>query len=165
MISTINKEAIQAVDFKELKITSPAFGDGDLIPSRYTCDGKNVNPPLNIHGIPATTKSLAVIVTGTYDEKEEWAHWLAWNITPVSHISEDRHMEIEGLNYFGRKRYEGPCPVGGLHKYHFKVYALDSDLHINSCAAKNDLERAISDHILGFGVITGLYQRHINPIN
>jgi len=159
-----HSEVSQAVSYKQLKVASTAFSDGDLLPPRYTCDGANVNPPLDIADIPADAKSLVIIMTGTYDGKEEWAHWLTWNIPLVQHIAEGRHMEIEGLNYFGMKQYEGPCPTGGLHRYQFKVYALKEYLHLHSYAAKKDLEQAIAGLILAFGSITCYYQRHNNRV-
>lgn len=165
MIRNIHTEIEKAVSFKNLKITSAAFAEGDLIPPKYTCDGANINPPLEIGLLPESTKSLAIIVTGTYDESREWAHWLAWNIPAVGHLDENRRMEIEGLNYFGRKRYEGPCPTGGLHKYEFRVYALNDVLHLHSSSTKEDLEKAMCDHIIGFGVMSCFYQRHSpNPV-
>ncbi len=161
IINNQNREISRAVTFKELRVTCPAFNDGDLIPGKYTCDGENINPPLTIDDIPEDTRSLAIIMTGTYDEKQEWAHWLAWNIPPVSHITEGRRMEQQGLNYFSMKNYEGPCPSGGRHKYTFKIYALDTLLHLSSCTLKTELEKAISDHILAFGFISCCYQRQI----
>lgn len=164
MIRNIQPDLEQAVSFKVLKVTSPEFSDGDILPAKYTCDGANVNPPLEIDNIPYEAKSLAIIMTGTYDEKKEWAHWLAWNIPPMAHIAENRRMEIEGLNYFGRKMYEGPCPSGGLHKYQFKVYALKDFMHLHSYITKEDLEKAMSDLIIGFGAITCFCQRHIDNV-
>jgi Raf kinase inhibitor-like YbhB/YbcL family protein len=154
-------EISQAVSYTQLKITSPAFDDGTLLPARYTCDGENVNPPLEIALIPPNTKCLAIIMTGSYNGKPEWAHWLAWNIPAVTRIGEKRCMEVEGLNYFGRKCYEGPCPAGGLHQYHIKVYALRDLLHLHSSATKEDVEKAISGLITGFGMLTCFYRRQI----
>lgn len=154
------REATTAVDFKEMKVTSPAFTDGDFIPPRYTCDGDNVNPPLDIADIPEDTKCLAIIVKGRRDGKDAWAHWLAWNVPPLNHIKENSVMECEGLNYFSGKHYEGPCPVEGIHHYDFKIYALDTLLELPSNTILPELERAISEHIIGFGVLTGMYQRH-----
>jgi len=162
MKKQVYPEITQAVSFKKLSVTSPAFSESEMLPVRFTCDGENINPPLEIKYIPDNTKSLAVIMTGTYDGKEEWAHWLAWNITPASHIAEHRKMEMEGLNYFSGRRYEGPCPSGGLHSYSFKVYALDSYLQLPSATTKAELERTISEHILAFGILNCFYRRDVN---
>ncbi len=156
-------ELVQSVTFKEMKVTSPAFSDSDMLPARFSCYGENINPPLVIDHIPAEAQTLAIIMTGTYDGRQEWAHWLAWNIPPVTHIAENRQMEMEGINYFSRHGYDGPCPAGGLHTYDFKVYALDDRLQLPSAVTKSELERAISDHILAFGYISCFYH-HPMPL-
>lgn len=158
MNSNSHSDISQAITFREIKVSSPAFSDGEMIPALYTCDGANINPPLDILNIPWEAKSLAIVMTGSYGDKE-WSHWLAWNIPPVRHIEEGRKMEAEGLNYFGRKQYEGPCPSGGLHEYQFKVYALKELLTLHSCTTKEELEKAISDLIIGFGTISCHYRR------
>jgi Raf kinase inhibitor-like YbhB/YbcL family protein len=152
-------EATRAIDYKNLKITSSAFKDNELIPARYTCDGDDVNPPLTIYQIPEETKSLAIIMDDPDAPKEVWVHWVMWNI-PVTHqIRENEKKGLQGLNNSGKHQYNGPCPPSGIHRYFFKVYALNCLLDLSVNTTKHDLEKAMSDNIIGFGELTGLYKR------
>lgn len=152
-------EGTKAVDYKRLKVTSSAFADGEMIPPKYTCDGKDVSPPLTIEQIPEEASSLAIIVDDPDASAGTWVHWVAWNIPVTHHIKENELHGIEGMNDFRRHRYGGPCPPGGTHRYFFKIYALNHllDLPVNS--RKADLEKAMSDYIIAFGELTGLYKR------
>jgi Raf kinase inhibitor-like YbhB/YbcL family protein len=147
-----------AVYFKELKITSPAFKNNDRIPVNYTCDGINVNPPLEIEHIPAEAKCLALIVDDP-DASVVFVHWLAWNIPVTHHIRENDIHGLQGVNDFHKNKYQGPCPPSETHHYFFKVYALDALLHLNANTRKRELEKAMSNHIIGFGQLIGTYKR------
>ena len=152
----------KAVDYKLLEISSPAFNDGEMIPSKYSCEGVNVNPPLQIKDIPEDAKCLALIVDDPDALRGTWVHWLVWNI-PVTHLIKERHVPgKEGLNDFQQHRYSGPCPPSGVHRYFFKVYALDALLDLPADARKHTLEKVMSDHIIGFGELIGLYKRKIS---
>lgn len=144
---------------KELRITSPVFENNGVIPSKYTCDGKDVNPPLKIEGIPKGTKSLVIIIDDPDAPMGTWDHWIVWNIPPVEKIEENSVPGTEGLNNFRQHSYGGPCPPSGTHRYIFKVYALDTKLDLNSNSRKKDVERAMKGHILAKGEIVGLYSR------
>ena len=144
---------------KELTITSPAFESNKSIPSKYTCDGNNVNPTLNIEGIPKETKSLVLIVDDPDAPMGTWDHWIVWNIPPTNKIEENSVPGIEGLNDFRKRSYGGPCPPSGTHRYFFKVYALDTKLDLNPNSRKKDVEKAMKDHILAKGELVGLYSR------
>jgi len=152
-------EGLKVSDHKHLKISSSAFNEGGLIPSEYTCDGENVNTPLDISGIPTDTKSLAINVEDPDAPIRPWLHWLAWDIHNTRHIKEGRIMEAEGSNDFGEYKYLGPCPPTALHLYYFKVYALDTFLNLPIDISKKDLERNMNDHIIGFGETMGIYKR------
>lgn len=152
-------EATRAVDYKQLKVSSAAFQNEGLIPVKYTCDGRNINPPINIEHIPKETKCLALIVDDKDAPAGSWAHWLAWNI-PVTHrIKENEIHGKEGVNDFQRKHYDGPCHLSGTHRYSFKVYALDTLLSLPANTKKEQLEKAMSEYIIAFGELTGLYNR------
>ncbi len=152
-------EAYKAVDYKVLKVTSMAFADNSLIPSQYTCDGEDINPSLHIEGIPEHARSLAIIVDDPDAPAGTWTHWVIWNI-PVTHqIKENDVPGVQGRNDFRKKRYNGPCPPSGQHRYFYKVYALDAVLELAESADKHDLEKAMSDHIIAFGELVGLYSR------
>ena len=152
-------EVTRAIDYKHLKITSTAFTDDGFIPARYTCDGDDINPPLAIYHIPEKTISLAIIVDDPDAPAGTWVHWVMWNI-PVTHqIKENEAKGLQGLNDFGKHKYNGPCPPGGVHRYFFKIYALNCVLDLAASTTKLDLEKAMSDHIIGFGELIGLYTR------
>jgi Raf kinase inhibitor-like YbhB/YbcL family protein len=149
----------KAIDYKLLKISSAAFNDGEMIPSQYTCDGKNINPPLDIKNIPEETKSLAIIMDDPDAPIGTWVHWLVWNIPVTHHIKENAEFNYEGLNDFQQHHYGGPCPPSGTHRYFFKLYALDALLDLPPETKKIPLEKAMSEHIIAFGELIGLYKR------
>jgi len=152
-----------------LALTSKAFRAGGEIPPLYTCDGKDLAPPLEWTGIPPGTKSLALIVDDPdapdpAAPKMTWVHWLLYNIPPDSPGIPDRGVPLpkgarEGLNDWKRTSYGGPAPPIGRHRYFFKLYALDVmfvDLHKPS---KEQLETAMKGHILAKYEIVGTYER------
>jgi Raf kinase inhibitor-like YbhB/YbcL family protein len=146
-------------EYVNLKITSPVFENNGLIPSKYTCDGEDVNPPLTIDGTPEGTQSLVLIVDDPDAPMGTWDHWIVWNIPPTGIINENSIPGIEGLNDFQKKSYGGPCPPSGTHRYFFKVYALGTKLELESKARKKNVERAMEGNILAKGVIVGRYGR------
>ena len=157
--STVLTEATRAVDFKQLKVSSSAFKNEGMIPLKYTCEGSNVNPPLNVEHIPEDARCLALIVEDPDALMGIWVHWVVWNIPVTHHIKENRIHGIEGINDFQQLHYGGPCPPSGTHRYFFKVYALDSLLDLPANTKKNQIEKAISEHIIGFGELIGLYKK------
>jgi Raf kinase inhibitor-like YbhB/YbcL family protein len=144
---------------KELIISSSAFERNKLIPAKYTCDGANVNPPLQIEGIPEEAKALVLIVEDPDASMGLWIHWVVWNIPPESTISENSIPGIEGLNSGKKRKYGGPCPPSGTHRYFFKVYALDTRLELKGDSQKREVEKAIENHVLAEGELVGLYSR------
>lgn len=146
-------------ELKTLEVTSEAFNDRTYIPTKYTCDGENINPPLFIKNIPLNTKSLVLIVDDPDALSGIWVHWLVWNIPPSSKIKERSIPGIEGMNDFRKQNYGGPCPSSGTHRYFFKVYALDDFIDLEQPATLADLEKVMSTHVMGFGELIGLYKR------
>ena len=114
----------------EFRLTSPAFGHNDRIPDIYTCAGKDINPPLRIQNIPQNTKSLVLIMDDPDAPMGTWNHWIVFNIPPIDAIKEDSVPEgaSHGKNSWGRFDYGGPCPPSGIHRYFFRLYALDTFL-------------------------------------
>jgi Raf kinase inhibitor-like YbhB/YbcL family protein len=143
----------------ELKLTSPVFENNGDIPSRYTCQGDNINPPLDIEGVPADAKSLVLIVDDPDAPMGIWVHWVVWNIKPTDKIKEDSAPGVQGVNDFGKQDYGGPCPPSGKHRYFFKLYALDTELDLDEGAHKKDVEGAMKGHILDKAEIVGLYEK------
>lgn len=154
------KHIEKAIDYKQLVISSTAFVAGGMIPSKYTCDGENISPPLDIAHIPGEARCLALIADDPDAPVGTWVHWLAWNIPVTHHISENEIHGMEGINDFQQHHYGGPCPPSGTHRYYFKIYALDELLDLPPKTRKSHLEKAMSEHIIGFGELMGLYKRN-----
>lgn len=147
---------------EDMKIESPAFGENEKIPSKYTCDGDDINPPLNIKGIPGDAESIVLIVDDPDAPGKAWVHWTVWNIDPeVTEIPENSVPDgaIEGVTDFGTPRYGGPCPPSGTHRYFFRVYALNTTIELDNSATVKDIEEAIKDSILDSAELIGLYER------
>ncbi|MDA8169840.1 MAG: YbhB/YbcL family Raf kinase inhibitor-like protein [Nitrospiraceae bacterium] len=146
-----------------LAIKSPAFEENRDIPTEYTCEGRNINPPLVIENIPAGAKSLALIVIDPDAPSGTWTHWLVWNIPPETREIKANSVPSgasQGLNDARKKGYYGPCPPSGIHHYIFKLYALDAKLDLKDPGIKRaELERAIRGHVISETEITGLYGR------
>lgn len=148
-------------------LTSSAFGAGEMIPKQYTCDGKNVSPPLSWTDIPGGTKSLALICDDPDAPGGTWVHWVLFNF-PVDaagipeQVPPVRSLENgarQGINDFRRIGYGGPCPPGGTHRYYFKLYALDSFLESDSGITKNELLEIMDTHILAETELMGRFRR------
>ena len=156
---TLPMEPVTSVRYTTLRVTSRAFAPNKRIPAQYTCDGENINPPLQISSCPISAQSLAVIVDDPDAPVGNWTHWLIWNI-PVTHQIRSNHPQgEEGLNDFLHNQYDGPCPAFGTHHYRFKVYALDCQLNLKGTTRQRDLEKAMAGHILAFGELIGTYRR------
>jgi Raf kinase inhibitor-like YbhB/YbcL family protein len=142
-----------------MKIASPAFADGADMPSRFTCEGLDINPELIIENVPAGTKSLVLIVDDPDAPMKTWIHWVVYDIPPVGSIAEDSVPGKQGANDFGRLDWGGPCPPSGKHRYYFRIYALDSMLGLNEGVDRRTLEKAMEGHVLGKAELVGLYKR------
>jgi Raf kinase inhibitor-like YbhB/YbcL family protein len=147
---------------KNMKLSSSVFNQNDVIPAKYTCDGEDISPPLTISDVPATTKSLALIVDDPDASAGDWVHWIVWNIKPeTAEIAEKTvpRGATEGYTDFGKPGWGGPCPPSGVHHYQFKLYALDKVLDLPVTARKTDLEKALNGHTVDSTVLVGLYSR------
>jgi Raf kinase inhibitor-like YbhB/YbcL family protein len=146
----------------ELSITSPAFLPNGLIPSKYTCDGADVNPPLSIGNVPEKTVSLALIVDDPDAPVGTWVHWVVWNIDSGTREILENSVPpgaLQGTNDFRKREYGGPCPPSGTHRYFFKLYALNAPLSAQAGAAKARIEEAMKGHVLAQAELIGLYKR------
>jgi len=145
-----------------MQIISPAFLNNQNIPSKYTCDGEGINPPLEFKEIPPNAQSLVLIVDDPDAPNGTWVHWTLWNIDPATiSIAENSvpPKAIAGQTSSGQNIYGGPCPPSGTHRYFFKLYALDSKLSVTSFSFKEDLEKAMQGHIISQAELVGLYSR------
>jgi Raf kinase inhibitor-like YbhB/YbcL family protein len=142
-----------------MKLISPAFENGSNIPSKFTCEGRDINPELIIENIPAGAKSLVLIVDDPDAPMKTWVHWVVYDIPPVNRIAENSIPGKQGINDFRRKNWGGPCPPSGAHRYYFKIYALDKMLGLGEGIDKAALEKAMEGHILDKAELIGLYKR------
>lgn len=142
-----------------LTVMSLVFSQGGHIPPKYTCQGEDINPPLEVSGVPEEAKTLALIMEDPDAPHGIFDHWLVWNILPNEAISEKSKVGLSGRNSFGKTGYGGPCPPSGAHRYFFKVFALDTSLDLLAGADKKSLEKAMSDHVIASGELMGYYQK------
>ena len=151
----------------EIKITSSAFADGQLIPTEYTCDGEDISPPLQWETVPDGTLSIALICDDPDAPMGTFVHWVLYNLPPQTgdlpeNFPDDETFEDgtrQGITDFGKTGYGGPCPPSGTHRYFFKIYALDVKIDLAIIADKPHLVRAMESHILGQGQLMGKYKR------
>lgn len=144
-----------------LSLTSPAFADGGEIPEKYTFDGANISPPLRIAGAPAETQSFVLIVEDIDSPIGPFTHWVLWNVPgDAKEIGEaETPLSAEtGTNGFGQVRYGGPCPPSGLHRYLFRLYALNVVLDSTSPDRRDQIESDMEDNTIAETVLTGLYR-------
>lgn len=145
-----------------MKITSPAFSNNGRIPEKYTCDGEDINPPLDFHDVPVNAKSLALIVDDPDAPMGTWVHWVVYDIPSNCRRIEENSIPEgakEGINDFREYKYGGPCPPSGTHRYFFKLYALDRVMDLKGPISKKDLEKAMEGHIIAKAELIGLYSR------
>ena len=143
-----------------ISITSPAFQAGGDIPAKFTCNGTNVSPELQITGVPNDAKSLVLIVDDPDAPRGLFTHWIVWNIDPkTTRFAENSPPAggVQGTNDFGKTKYGGPCPPSGTHRYFFKIFALDTKLGLKPSARTTDLDTAMSGHVLAQGELMARY--------
>ncbi|VBB42959.1 conserved exported hypothetical protein [uncultured Desulfatiglans sp.] len=158
----LESQGVQAMELKSI-----AFEEGKPIPVQYTCDGPDVSPPLTWSGVPAGTKSLALICDDPDAPMGTWVHWVYYDIPaeagglPEAVRPDEKPSPggTHGKNDFRKLGYGGPCPPGGTHRYFFKLYALDTILGLGASATKKELLAAMEGHILEQAQLMGTYKR------
>ncbi len=151
----------------KIHVRSSAFGEGDRLPSDFTCDGADRSPPLEWSGVPTQAQSLAIIVEDPDAPAGHWTHWLVYDLLPSltqlpAGISSGEKLPLggfQGRTDFGSTGYGGPCPPRGEHRYFFTVYALDVMLRLKPGASQQVLSQAMQGHVLAEGVLMGKYER------
>ena len=145
-----------------LTLTSDAFTNGQSIPAKYACTGRNISPALAWNEPPAGTQSFALIMDDPDAPAGTWVHWVLFNIPAEARSLEENtdpsNMSV-GKNSSGSTRYDGPCPPSGTHRYFFKLYALDSTLSLSPGATKEQLLKAMEGHILAQGELMGTFSK------
>jgi len=150
-----------------MRIASAAFEDDGTIPSKYTCDGDDVSPPIEWSDVPADAKTVALICDDPDAPKKDFTHWVLFNVPPKAgalreHVAAKRELpdgSRQGTNDFGKIGYGGPCPPSGTHRYRFTLYALDTQLSVPSSSTKKDVETAMKGHVLETAELVGAYVR------
>jgi hypothetical protein len=153
--------ASSAAGGARVKVTSSAFQEGGNIPSKFTCDGSNSSPPLQISGVPSEAKSLVLIADDPDAPGGLFTHWLVWNIPPQTNsiAAGSAPKGVHGANDFGKSDYGGPCPPPGTHRYSFKIFALDRELDLRSGAKRSQVDTAMKGHVITQGELVGRYSR------
>ncbi|MFH1398356.1 MAG: YbhB/YbcL family Raf kinase inhibitor-like protein [Candidatus Omnitrophota bacterium] len=142
-----------------MNISSPEFNHNQSIPSKFTCEGKNINPALIIDVLPKDAQSLALIVDDPDAPMGTWVHWVVFDIPLINKIDENSIPGKQGITSSGKKDFHGPCPPSGTHRYFFKIYALDTKLNLKEGISKKELEAAMQGHILDKAELIGLYKK------
>ena len=162
-----DEPAAKGREKREIRVTSSAFSEGELIPSKYTCDGANVSPPISWESVPAGARTIALISDDPDAPVGTWVHWVLYDLPAnVTHLPENvppdeklANGADQGKTDFGKIGYGGPCPPSGTHRYYFKVYALDTSLGLGPGATKGQLLNAMKEHIVAEGQLMGKYAR------
>jgi len=144
-----------------MTITSSAFQQGGNIPSKYTCDGADTSPPLQIADVPSAAKSLVLVVDDPDAPAGLFTHWIAWNISTETRaiVEASTPKGVQGTNDFGRSGYGGPCPPAGTHRYYFKIFALNRDLDLPPGSKRTQLNAAMKGHVVAQAELIGRYSR------
>jgi Raf kinase inhibitor-like YbhB/YbcL family protein len=150
-----------------MKLESSAFTEGQPIPSKYTCEDADVSPALAWLEAPQSTKALALIVDDPDAPAGTWVHWVIYNLPAQTHAlpeavpkTEQAQGGVQGKNDFKKVGYGGPCPPPGkVHRYFFKLYALDSALRLKAGASKAEVEKAMAGHVVAHAELMGTYKR------
>jgi Raf kinase inhibitor-like YbhB/YbcL family protein len=144
-----------------MALASPAFNDGDPIPTKFSCDGEDISPELDWFGTPEGTVSLALIMDDPDAPMGTWVHWVLYNLPmDLSGLREGMTgVGVDGTNSWDQPGYGGPCPPSGTHRYFFNLYALDTNLALDPGANKATLEEAMEGHVLGQAELMGTYSR------
>ncbi len=151
----------------EIEIKSRSFGEGESIPSKFTCDGENISPQLSWSCHVEGVKTYVLIVEDPDSASGNFTHWVVYNIlvgvdtlmensTPAKNVRDEILM---GTNDFGRIGYGGPCPSSGTHHYYFRIYGLNTAVHLDSGATKREVLKKMEAHIIAQGELMGTYQR------
>ncbi|MDP8961880.1 MAG: YbhB/YbcL family Raf kinase inhibitor-like protein [Actinomycetota bacterium] len=148
-----------------MRLTSSAFGDGELMAQRYTCDGTNASPPLQWEGVPEGSAELVLVCEDPEPADETFVHWLVSGLDPNSAGTEEDSLPegtTVGLNDFGQAAYGGPCPPHGheAHNYIFTLLAVGVPLALQHRFTAQELVTVLQGAtILGKGQLIGRYGR------
>jgi Raf kinase inhibitor-like YbhB/YbcL family protein len=144
-----------------MKMTSSAFYNGESIPAKYTCQGQDINPPLEISDVPEKTASLVLVVDDPDAPAGTFTHWILYNMDPSVRVIKEGSVPngaLEGRNTAGNTGYIGACPPSGTHRYFFHLYALNAMLTLNQPNI-DELMLALDPYIIDEAELMGTYQK------
>ena len=160
---------IEAAMANQLTITSDAFANGQSIPAKYSCIGRNISPPLAWNEPPAGTQSFALIMDDPDAPVGTWVHWVLYNIPaakrdlqedlPITGKNTDPNAIYVGKNSSSNIGYDGPCPPSGTHRYIFKLFALDTTINLLPGVTKEQVLKEMDGHILAQGELVGTFSK------
>ena len=152
-----------------MQLISSAFKNGETLPTRYTCEGQDVSPPISWEGVPEDAKTLALVVDDPDAPSGSFTHWIVYNLPPTpsrlevgASLSDRLSTGLrEGLNNFGEQGYGPPCPPRGAgeHRYVFRLYALDQELHFTGRVTRDQLMDAMEGKVLAEAMLVGRFAR------
>lgn len=144
-----------------MRISSPAFRDGEFIPRQYSRNGEDKSPPLRIEGVPPDARSLVLILEDPDAPGNVFTHWLVFDMDPKTvNLNEDHAPEDparQGTTDWGEAHYGGPQPPSGEHRYFFRLFALDCRLDLPRGSTRDRVEERMDDHVLGTATLMGRY--------
>lgn len=158
--ATLAPISTTAPDATTMNLTSPAFREGEPIPTKHSCNGVNTSPQLDLANIPTGTVVLVLIMDDPDAPAGTWDHWVAYDIEPTTTIAEgNESVGTSGLNSWMETGYGGPCPPSGTHGYIFQVFALDGALGFGEGSDKDAVIAAMQGHILEQATLMGTFTR------
>jgi Raf kinase inhibitor-like YbhB/YbcL family protein len=149
-------------------LNSPAFGDGEPIPTSFTQDGDNVSPPLEWRDPPPGTQSFVLVLDDPDAPTGHFHHWAVYDIArdrtslPQGAGSTDSDAWRLGINDYGRRAYDGPAPPEGHgpHTYHFLMAALRvPHLEVSPSTTAVEIWEAAQVHAIRYAEVVGTYER------
>jgi Raf kinase inhibitor-like YbhB/YbcL family protein len=162
ILAACQTPAVDTSNAVQFKLSSPAFQDSGLIPQKFTCQGDNVSPELNWSEARADTKSFALIMDDPDAPGGTFTHWVLFDIPAATkQLAESQPpIGVGGNNGLSQTGYMGPCPPSGIHRYYFRLYALDvPSLNLKEGASRGDVEAALKNHVIGTADAMGRYEQ------
>jgi Raf kinase inhibitor-like YbhB/YbcL family protein len=162
LLAACQSPAIDTSQATQFNLRSPAFQDGSSIPRKFTCQGENVSPELNWSEAPTNTQSFALIMDDPDAPGGTFTHWVLFDIPATTkQLAEGQPpIGVSGSNGLSQTGYMGPCPPSGIHRYYFRLYALDvPSLNLKAGASRSEVEAAMKNHVSGVAETMGRYEK------
>ena len=142
-----------------MELYSPAFNNEEFIPKKYSCKGEDVSPELSWENVPEGTKSFALSVKDPDAPIGTFVHWLVYDIDKdLRKIEENAVPGKQVENNFGKEDYGGPCPPSGVHRYYFRLHALDVE-ELGSINSMDEFDQKVEEHTIAKAELMGKFQK------